>query len=237
MSPLNAFAVRGPGFSVGTNQYGGASRAPAPFVRHDRSGSPGHPGGPVAGPGPARAKTCRPAANNHDPGKLACAASACMACGGGGAALATATRCSSVVVGAGVPKPGIMPGTTLGFSHHCSPRAGAPAWNPLRLPPNATMARDNSGQSLCPGPIPRRWHIQAIALPKWPRIDAAPACVEPAGRSGRWSGHKAAILRERRRRAASARSSRKRISTASKWTSHAGNCAAASGSARSASGA
>ena len=220
--------------------------------RHGRVGSPGQRGGPVDGPGPARAKTCRTDASrqgaaNRTCAALACLASACAASacatsartafGAGGAALATATRCSSVVVGAGTPKPRTMPGTTLGLSHHSSPRAGGPARRPFTLPPNATIARASSGQSLCPGPMPLRRHIQAITLPKWPRIDAACACAEPAGRSGRGSGHMDVSRRERRRRAASACSSRKRISTASKWTSHSGSCADASGPARSASGA
>ena len=215
--------------------------------RHDRVGSPAQPGGPVDGLGPARANGGRTDAIRHDGGNRACAASAftASACatsartafGAGGAALATATRCSSVVVGAGTPKPRTMPGTTLGLSHHSSPRAGGPARRPFTLPPNATIARASSGQSLCPGPMPLRRHIQAITLPKWPRIDAACACAEPAGRSGRGSGHMDVSRRARRRRAASACSSRKRISTASKWTSHSGSCADASGPARSASGA
>ena len=214
---------------------------------HDRVGSPGQRGGPVDGPGPARAKTCRTDAIRHDGGNRACAASACAASAcatsactafdAHGAALAAATRCSSVVVGAGTPKPRPMPGTTLGLSHHSSPRAGGPARRPFTLPPNATIARASSGQSLCPGPMPLRRHIQAITLPKSPRIDAACACAEPAGRSGRRSGHMDVSRRARRRRAASACSSRKRISTASKWTSHSGSCADACGPARSASGA
>src|ERR1700733_14738975 len=86
----------GTGCSVGTNQYSGADRASAPCIRHDIVGSPGQHGGPAGGPGPARAKTCRPAADTrdasaadtHDAGNLACATAACTAFGA--AAFATA---------------------------------------------------------------------------------------------------------------------------------------------------
>jgi hypothetical protein len=200
-------------------------------------GSPGQRGGPVDGAGPARAKTCRPDADNHDAGKLACAASPCMASGAGGAAFAKACGCGTeTVAAAGTPKSRLIPGTMLGFSHQCSPSGGAPARNPLRLPPNATMARDSSGHSGCPGPIPWRRHMEAIALPNGPRIDAARAWIEPAGRSGR-SCHHACTWRERRRRAARPCFARKRSRRTRHWTSHSGKCADASGPARSASGA
>ena len=206
------------------------------------SGSPGQRGGPVGGQGPARAKTCRAETDNQvagnrgcaDAENLACAASACMGCGVGGAAFATAWCCNSEqVAAAGAPKPWTMPGTAPGFSHQYSPVGAAPARNPFRLPPNATMARDSSGQSGCPGPTPWRRHIQAIERPNWPRTDAASDCAEPAGRSGR-SRHHACIRQERRRRTACACSRRKRISMARQRTSHSGNCPGAS---RSASGA
>ena len=148
------------------------------------------------------AKTCRHDADNHDAGNRACAAAAGTACGTGGGASAAACRASSdaIAVAAGVATVSpVMPGTTLGFSHHCSPQAGRPARNPFTLPPNATMARDSSGQSGCPGPMPRRRHIQAIALPNGPRIDAASACAEPGGRSGR-SCHHGGSRTERRGR-------------------------------------
>jgi len=233
-------AWRGAGCSVGTNQDGGASHAPAPCVRHDNVSSPGQPGGPADSPGPARAKTCRPDdADSHDAGNLACAASACMAFDTGGRACAAAWRSSSdAVAAAGAPKPWrTMPGTTPGFSHHCSPHGGAPARNPSRLPPNATMARDSSGHSGCPGPMPWRRHIQRIERPNGPRTDAASACAEPAGRSGRSCHHDDASRPERSRRTAFKGSRRKNISSASQWTSHSGDRADASGPARCASGA
>jgi hypothetical protein len=41
----------------------------------------------------------------------------------------------------------------VGVFPHCSGHARAQTWNSFRLPPNATMAQDSSGQSSCPGPI------------------------------------------------------------------------------------
>ena len=96
---------------------------------------------------------------------------------------------------------GPCPARRRGFPTSAARMAGAPARNPSRLPPNATMARDSSGQSLCPGPMPWRRHIQAIELPNGPRTDAASACAEPAGRSGR-SCHHDGSRPERRRRTA-----------------------------------
>jgi len=150
--------------SVGTKQYGGAGHAPAPCVRHDRFGSPGQPGGPVGGHGPARARICRTDAANHDAGNLACSASACSSCCAGGGAFATAC-CSSSDAGAGAnaPKPGTrtMPDTTPGFSHHSSPHGEAPARQPSlpvdyldKLPRNsgALSCRNLGGQLyLSPG--------------------------------------------------------------------------------------
>src|ERR1700728_3099254 len=107
----------GTGCSVGTNQYSGADRASAPCVRHDKVGNPGQHGGPVGGPGPARAKTCRPAADTHDAGNLACATAPCTAFGAGAAALAIASSGSSeALAAAGALKPAPVPGTMRGFS-------------------------------------------------------------------------------------------------------------------------
>ena len=170
-------------------------------------GRPGQPGGPVDGPGPARAKTCRPDFGNHEPGNLdpgdhdagnrACAASACTAFGAGGGAPPPACGCSSDAAGAAAraPKPATMPGTILGFSHHCSPQAGAPARNPARLPPNASMARDSSGHSACPaqcrgGGTSRRSRCRTSRGSPRPRPapspeagPAGPATMTAAGRS------------------------------------------------------
>ena len=95
-----------------------------------------------------------------DAGDLACATSACTVFGAGGAALAAATRCSSVVVGAGTPKPRPMPGTTLGLSHHSSPRAGGPARSPF----SAAAERDDSAGQFRPVLMPRPDAI-AVAHP------------------------------------------------------------------------
>jgi len=202
-------------------------------------GSPGQRGGPVDGLGPARAKTCRPDAANHDAGSQdvgdrACAASACMAYGAGGRAFATACCASSVgVAGAGAPKPGIKSGRMYGLSHHCSPHGGRPARNRATLPPNATMARDRSGQFGCPGPMPWRRHIRAIANPNWPRTDAASASAEPGGRSGRSFPHDDTSRPWRCMRMAFKGSRRQKISRASQ-RSHSGDGARTSGPARSA---
>jgi hypothetical protein len=200
--------------------------------------SPGQPGGPVDGPGPARAKTCRTDAANHDAGNLACAAAACTAFGAGrGIAFAASSRDSSSAIAVAAGAAGVssaIPGTMYGFSHHSSPVAGRPGRAPFTLPPNATMARASSGQSGWPGPMPRRRHIQAIERPNGPRIDAASDCVEPAGRSGRSSCQYGSL--ERRNCAASMRLSKPWMNSAMRWTSHSGRRADASGPARSASG-
>ncbi len=233
--------------SLGTNHYSGASRVPAPCVRHNSVGSLRQrtqaAGGPVGGLVPGRTKARRDAAI-HAKGNAAlnktCRASAATAFGTGGSVSPLVCRaiCNAIAAaeGAAAVCP-IIPGTTRGFSHQCSPSAGAPARNPLTLPPNATMARDSSGQSACPGPMPRRRHIQAIERPNWPRYDAASACAEPAGKSVRlWSSHHGG-RREQCRRPASKCSRMKRISRARQWTSQSGICAISSGPTRSASGA
>jgi hypothetical protein len=148
---------------------------------------PGQPGGPVDEPGPARAKTCHAGAANHDAGNRACVAFARISFDAGGRTSAAANCFRSATVG--TLKPVTTPGMTPGFSHQSSPRGRRPGRKPFTLPPNATMGRDNSGQSGCPGPTPWRRHNQRIEFPKAPRTDAKWASAEPAGSSGRSSHH------------------------------------------------
>jgi hypothetical protein len=72
--------------------------------------------------------------------------------------------------------------------------------------------------------MPRLRHIQTMALPNAPRLDAAMTCAEPGGRSGR-SYHHDDSRRERSRRAAFKGYKRKKISSASQRASRSGECA------------
>ena len=145
---------------------------------------------------PRRTKLSRPESASHAAANRACPAWAVAAFSTGASVSATPCRASrkaiAAAAGAAAVSP-IIPGMMLGFSHHSSPRAGAPARKPWRLPPNATMARDISSQSGCPGPMPRRRHIHAIERPNAPRYrrglglrracrQVRPALVQPPWR-------------------------------------------------------
>ena len=179
-------AVNGNLQSARISAAGPAMLWPRSF-RHNRIACAPIDGGPVGGPVAVRAKTCRRNAGSV----RAPPAERAMLRSGAGDAVATqqppaATAATPMAVAAGAAGvSSIIPGTMSGFSHHSSPVAGSPGRNPSGCRQTPRWRGTSSGQSGCPGPMPRRRHIQAMALPNAPRSDAASACAEPGGRSGR----------------------------------------------------
>ena len=109
--------------------------------------------------------------------------------GGGVSTTASLASNKAVAVAAGIAagRP-IMPGTMSGFSHHCSPHGGKPGGTPLRCR-RTRRWREISGQSGCPGPMPRRRQVHAMDCRTHrgsTRRGPAPSrAASPAGRATR----------------------------------------------------
>ena len=150
--------------------------------------------------------------------------------GAGGGAFATACSCQQRCGrrGGRAEATGSCPARRRGFPTIAARTAGRRRGTPpgCRQTPRwrGTAPASPDAPARCRGGR----HIQRIELPNGPRTDAASACAEPAGRSGR-SCHHGASRPERSRRTAFKGSRRKKISRASQWTSHSGGCAGASG--------